>query len=164
MAPKTETTKNEAPVAVPPIPAIAPVAPTAAKATDAKSNSRVEPELTPINSSLTMPTPPRGGRRGSVSLFPFDALQVGQSFGVKNKTLSQMQGVISNQNKKGRTPKLDENGNKVMKMITAQDGAGNEVQVPGSEVETVEGKRFFGIECDPANDPDGAAVRVWRQK
>lgn len=161
MAPKTETTKNEA--AVPPMPAVARAA-TAPKVTDADSGKRVEPELTPITSDIPMPTPPRGGRRGSVSLFPFDALQVGQSFGVKNKTLQQMQGVISNQNKKGRTPKLDENGNKVMKMTTAKNAEGQEIQVPTNEPETVEGKRFFGIECDPKTDPEGATVRVFRQK
>lgn len=145
----------------PPAPAPAPAPQAAAAKPETK---RVEPQITGINTSLKMPEPPKAGRRGSKTLFPFDDLEVGTSFGVKNKTLEQMQSIISNQNKKSRVEKRDEAGNIVYKTKSAKAADGSEIQVPTDEPETVEGKRFFGIACDPKTDPEGAQVRVWRQK
>lgn len=124
---------------------------------------RVTPELTEINSTLQMPEPPRNSA-GAKTPYPFDKLEVGTSFGVKNKTLAQLASIISNQNRKHRIEKRDDAGGIVYKTTTAKGADGTEQTVPTSEPEMEETKRFFGVEVDPKKDPDGAQVRVWRQK
>lgn len=124
---------------------------------------RVTPELTEISSDLTMPEPPRNSA-GAKTPYPFDKLQPGESFGVKNKTLSQMASIISNQNRKARVEKRDEAGGIVYKTTTAKGADGVERTVPTTEPEMEETRRFFGVEVDPKKDPQGAKVRVWRQK
>ena len=124
---------------------------------------RVEPEVIGVNATLTMPEPPKSGRRSNESAYPFAALEVGQSFGVKNKTAEQLSSAVSLQNKKARINKTDASGNVVMKTKPGTDANGNAIQVPTDTPETVEGKRFFVVACDPKKDPEGALARVWRQ-
>lgn len=142
--------------AKPKTPALATPAPVA--------GSRVAPELTAISTAVPMPEPTTS-RRGSKSPYPFDALTaVGMSFGIKNKTAKNMGSIISNQNRKAMVEKKDAEGNTVFKTNEMKDAEGNVTHVPTSEPEMVATKHFFAVDCDPKNDPDGASVRVFRDK
>lgn len=140
------------------------MADTKSKAGRKPGQSTVAPELTGISTAIEMPAPPARSNRGSKSAYPFDQLEVGASFGVKNKTREQMQSIVSNQNKKHRTEKRDEAGNVVYQTTEAKDVDGNVTHLPTDKPEMVDGKMFFAIEADPKKDPDGAKVRVFRNK
>ena len=160
MAPKTEAKTNENTEAT----GTEATAPKSGRNTAAATAApRIEPEVIGVNSTLTMPEPPKSGRRSNESAYPFGSLKVGESFGVKNKTAEQLSSAVSLANKKARTNKLDENGNVVMKTKPGTDANGNAIQVPTDTPETVEGKRFFVVACEPSKDPEGALARVWRQ-
>lgn len=123
---------------------------------------RVAPVLTAV--STTVPMPDRNANRGSKTSYPFEALTAaGMSFGVKNKTAKQLASIISNQNRKPGPTKRNPDGSIVYKTSDMTDAQGNVTKVPTSEPETMPGKQFFAIDCDPKTDPDGASVRVFRQ-
>lgn len=103
-----------------------------------KAKSRVAPIFTPVSSSVPMPV--RFNNRGSKSAYDFSALEVGQSFGIKNKTAKSCASLVSNANKKHRLSKIDDEGKPT----------------------TVQLKSFFIVDCDPSTDPDGASVRIFR--
>lgn len=125
---------------------------------------RVAPELTAVSTAVAMPEQPPT-RRGSKSPYPFDALtEVGMSFGIKNKTAKNMGSIVSNQNRRNLTQAKDANGNPVFKTTEMKDGAGNVTHVPTEEPEMIATKHFFAVDCDPKTDPDGASVRVFRDK
>jgi hypothetical protein len=139
------------------------------KATTAKARTapgdRVAPVLTGINSSLSMPE--RINKRGSATSYPFADLAVGQSFGVKNKNAKQISSIVSNQNRKPGAPKVDASGAPVYKMVEVKDANGVVTgHIPSKDRETDEEnkKHFFAVDCDPKKDPEGASVRVWRDK
>lgn len=135
-----------------------------APATTTTAATRVAPELTAISTAVPMPEPTTS-RRGSKSPYPFDALTaVGMSFGIKNKTAKNMGSIISNQNRKAMVEKKDADGNTVFKTNEMKDAEGNVTRVPTTEPEMVATKHFFAVDCDPKNDPDGASVRVFRDK
>jgi len=137
-------------------------APVAAPTTTAATTSRVAPVLTGVSTGVPMPEQVTT-RRGSKSPYPFDALtEVGASFGIKNKTAKNMLSIVSNQNRKNRIAKIDENGNTVFKMTEMKDGDGNVTKVPTEKPEMVATKSFFAVDCDPKTDPDGASVRIFR--
>jgi len=50
-----------------------------------KSKTRIAPVIVGISTAVTMPVN-RSASRGSKSLYDFDALEVGQSIAIKNKT------------------------------------------------------------------------------
>lgn len=142
MAPKTQTAKVD-------------------DATDQKTETtRVAPLITTISKEIPMPE--KKGR-GSKSLYPFDDLEVGASFGVKNKTASGMASIVSNQNRLNRVVKKDENGNTVFKTKELKGADGTKTHVPTDKPEMIGTKRFVCSDVDPKTDPDGATVRVWRQ-
>jgi hypothetical protein len=151
----------EAPKA-PPIAPKAPAAPVAAKAAKAETTKRIAPELTTITSEVELPK--KVSKRGSKSLYPFEKLEVGQSFGVTNKTAAGMASIISNQNRKHRAEKQDENGNTVFEMKDLKGADGTVTQVPTDKPVMNVDKHFFASNCDPKKDPDGASVRVFRDK
>jgi hypothetical protein len=130
---------------------------TPAATTKAKNAPRVAPVITPISAALTMPE--RASNRGSKTIYPFEQLQVGQSFGVKNKKAENMTSIISNQNRK-TYPVKDASGAIVMKPIKDAAGA---VIGQSADPETFS-KRFFAVDVDAKKDPDGATVRVWREQ
>lgn len=121
---------------------------------------RVEPEITTISTAIPVPLKTR---RGAKSMYPFDDLQPGASFGVKNKTAASMSSIVSSNNRRNLEPKKDENGNVIYKMKKIKGADGTEMSVPTDKPETVEMKRFVCADVDPKTDPDGASVRVWRQ-
>ncbi|HRQ13073.1 MAG TPA: hypothetical protein PK205_07190 [Promineifilum sp.] len=140
----------------------------AAAKTDGKSRiakaaaaPRVAPQLTTISAAVAMPDRrSRGGR----SLYPFESLAVGQSFGVKNKTAKQIASVVSAANRRGLAPKRDANGAIVYKMQTIKTADGTEKQVPSQEPETFRQSHYIVADVDPKADPDGASARVWRDQ
>lgn len=138
-------------------PATAPAA-----ASDETTTKRVAPDLTAISSAVEMPK--KVSNRGSKSLYPFDKLEVGQSFGVKNKTAAGMASIISNQNRKHREEKKDEAGNTVFETKELKGADGTVTEVPTDKPVMIVNKHFFANDCDPATDPDGASVRVFRDK
>lgn len=121
---------------------------------------RVDPETTPITS--TVPMPEKQSRRGSVSKYAFADLEVGQSFGVKNKTAAGMASIVSNQNRKHKTPKLNEAGGVIYKTTIMIGADGQKTEVPTEKPEMNILKHFFANDCDPAKDPEGATVRIFR--
>jgi hypothetical protein len=133
-------------------------------ATGAGSKPRVEPQITGVSTAVPMPT--RTNKRGSKSSYPFESLAaVGASFGVKNKTAANLASIVSNQNRKSVEPKKDEAGNVIYKMAPLKDANGAIVgQTPTTEAETVQLRHFFAVDVDAKTDPDGASVRVFRDK
>ena len=133
--------------------------PAAAPATPA-GNKRIVPDITAISTAVEMPE--RANNRGSKSLYPFNDLPVGGSFGVTNKTAAGMASIVSNQNRKHVAEVKDAEGNAVFKTQELKGADGAVTVVPTNEVETERTKHFFAQDCDPAKDPDGATVRVFR--
>lgn len=127
---------------------------------------RVAPIIAAIRADIAIPAA-KSINRGSKSPFPFDALEVGQSFGVGNKTAKQMSSIVSNQNraKGNQTPRKDATGAIVMKMRDLTDAGGAVIgKVPTSEPETDWIKEFRAFDVDAKTDPDNASVRVFRIK
>lgn len=116
----------------------------AEKIAKAASAPRVAPIIGTISSAVAMPE--RTNRNGK-AVYPFDALSVGQSFSVVNKTAKQLASVVSAANRRARVNKV-ENG-----ILVLNDK---------NEPVKVAGKHFFARDTDPKTDPDGASVRVWR--
>lgn len=134
---------------------------TTTTAAPAKTGARVAPEITTITANVPVP---EKTRRGAKSLYPFDELEIGASFGVKNKTASNMASIVSNQNRRAMEVKKDETGAVVYKTKELKGADGTVTNVPTDEPEMVETKRFICADVDPKTDPAGASVRVWRQK
>lgn len=81
----------------------------AEKATDTKTTTktRIEPEVAtgPVPTDFTLPPKSSGG--GSKSKYPFDDLEVGQFFSVKNKDRRAMAAPVSTANKRHRAKAAD---------------------------------------------------------
>lgn len=117
---------------------------------------RVAPVLTAISAAVAIPDrPARNGR----TVYPFDMLSKGQSFGVANKTAKQLASIVSAANKRNRRPKRDTANNIIFKMKKNDAG----VLVTTNEPETVFDKYFIVLDVDPKSDPDKATARVWRR-
>jgi len=134
-------------------------------ASTTKPGDRVAPVLTAISANIPMPDR-SNSKRGSTTSYPFASLEVGQSFGVKNKTQKQLSSIVSNQNRKPGPPMVDANGQPVFVMQEVRD-ANNVVtgHIPTKERATDDSKKkkFFALDVDAKTDPDGASVRVWRE-
>lgn len=139
-------------------------APAAAKGKPGrKPGPVIAPEITAVSSAVPMPPRPTAGR-AQKSIYPFDLLEVGGSFGVKNKTAEQLGSVVSNQNKRARVPQRDTLGNIVYEMTDATGPTGESMKVPTANPVLIDGKTYFVVNVDPATDPDGATARVFRDK
>lgn len=127
--------------------------------------------VTGVVTGLTMPKVE--SKRGIASVYPFDKLEVGACFGVKNKTAKQLSAVISNAHRRFRVNKTDGEGNVVYKMQEIKDAQGNVTgRVPTQEPEQVPGRHFFAVDVtkeiaeqikDNA-DLKGSTALVWRDK
>lgn len=94
-------------------------------------------------------TRPGGGARGSKSLYPFDDLEIGKAFAVMNKDARSMSSIVSNQNRKHRTPVLNADGTPQYHTNEASDGNGGTIQVPDtSKPKTTQTKKFFAVDVD----------------
>jgi hypothetical protein len=127
------------------------------------TGKRVPPQLTAATAAVVMPVVSLN--KTTKSIYPFDALtEIGMSFGVIGKSAKQLASVVSNQNKLRRVPKTDENGQIVYTTREMKGPDGTVTKVPTTEPELVPGKVYFAHDCDPKADPDGASVRIFRQK
>jgi len=133
----------------------------AAKAAEAKRAYEAA-QLTGISADVPMPTNAGKSNRGGRSLYPFDELEVGQSFGVKNKTQKQLASTVSGANKRHRVEVKDANGQTVFKTQDVKQADGTIVKQPTLDPQTAPGRIFVAADVDPKTDPDGASVRVWR--
>ena len=115
--------------------------PVAAATTTVAGKTRELPVITAVSTAI--PIPQRSAYRGSKSSYDFSILAVvGASFGVKNKTLKQINPIVNRENKRNCTEVLDPtNPGKTIKMYSA---------------------RYEAFEVDATTDPDGAKVRVFR--
>lgn len=136
-----------------------PKTPTTPKAPAAKAEDN---GITNVTSNVPMPE--ITSKRGSKSKYPFEQLtEVGMSFGVKGKTAASLASVVSGQNRKHKSEKKDADGNTVYKTLTQTNQDGSKVEIPDtSKPEMVFAKKFYAVDCDPAKDPDGANVRIFR--
>lgn len=121
---------------------------------------RVAPEITTV--SVAVKAPERKTRGNKVA-YPFDALPIGGSFGIKNKTAKQIASVVSGANKKALVPKRDANG-VVFKVNEVKGVDGEVTRTLSNEPVMVRTKKFFALDVDAKTDPDGATVRVWREE
>lgn len=160
--PKTKATDAAATKAtvVPPQPAVVPPQPVAT-ATDAKRGYE-SAQLTGISADVPMPANAGKTNRGGRSLYPFDDLEVGQSFGVRNKTQKQLASTVSGATKRHRVEVKDAAGNVVFKTTDVKQADGTIVKQPTLDPQTQPGRIFVSADVDPKTDPDGASVRVWR--
>lgn len=131
----------------------APAAGTPAKAPERK--------ILGINTSLTMPV--RSSNRGSKSKYPFDSVEVGKSIGVIGGNAASMASTISGANRRFMEDKKDADGNVVRKFIDVK-GADGSVTKTDAGPERVSTRHFFAVDVDPKSDPEGATVRIWRDK
>lgn len=160
--------KSPAPAPVPtPVPAGSPSpVPTPALAVD-NGGSGVATEtkdapFTSVVSDIPMPEKrPNLGNRGGRSIYPFDTMEPGQSFGVVGKTLKNIASTVASANKRFAKPdKLvaDNNPDGTPKMVEATVNGVKQL-VPAKRPE----RKFVAMAVDAATDPQGASVRVWRQ-
>lgn len=103
--------------------------------------TREIPVITAVSTAI--PIPERSNRRGSKSAYDFSVLTaVGTSFGVKNKTIKQVNPIVHRENKRNCTETADPTQ-------------------PGKTIKTYKA-RYEAFEVDPKTDPDNAKVRVFR--
>lgn len=101
---------------------------------------RIAPELATVRSDIAIPLKRRGGMAGH---YNFDSLVVvGASFGIKNKTASQLSSIVSKENRRHVSEMADPLN-------------------PEKKVKTY-AKKFDVFDVDSSTDPDGAKCRVFR--
>lgn len=116
---------------------------------------------------VDIPVPTHRSARGSKSIYPFDDLPVNGSFGVHGRTAKQMASIVSNANRaaKNQQPKKDENGNVIFKTREVKDATTGVISHENTnEFVTENIKNFFAVDVNPAEDADGASVRIFRDK
>jgi hypothetical protein len=103
---------------------------------------------------------------GSKSPFPWDALEIGQSFPVMNKTPKQMSSIVSNQNRKDSNfrQKVDGEGKPIFKTVPVLDGEGKEVAGMTKQEPEMEQIKIFVVGEYKANPKAKAETRVWRKQ
>lgn len=136
---------------------------------------RVAPVITGVLAATAVPMPERVVNRGSKTNYPFDSLaNVGDSFGVVNKTAANLQPIVATQNRKPGAIKKDANGLPIVKGyldVEMKDAAGTVIgKMPGNanngaeiDYDRLPQKKYFALDVDAKTDPQGASVRVWRE-
>lgn len=137
----------------------------ATEATEAAAPKAAAFTILSINTAVAMPEN-ISKRRGSQTKFPFADLPVGGSFGLIGRNAKSLSSIVSAQNrhKDNQAPKLDANGAPVFKTTEVVNQDGTKSKIPTTEIETVWIKEFVAVDTDPATDPEGATVRVFRRK
>jgi hypothetical protein len=121
------------------------------------------PEITTVSSAVTMPV--KVSNRGSATAYPFAALTtVGMSFGIKNRSRKNMTSIVSNANRKALVPANNADGSPKFKTKELTGGDGTKTVVPTDEREMVASAHYVAVDVDAKTDPDGASVRVFRDK
>lgn len=146
------------PVTVPPAPEG--TLPVTAPVTATTGPKRVPPVIGAIRTDIPIPAKSIVTGRTGMSLYPFDKLEIGQSFGV-NKTAKEIASTVSSANKRNRIERKDANGVTVMVKTDIKDANGvvtSTVNTP----EMVPAKMFAVYAVDPKTDPDNATARIFR--
>jgi hypothetical protein len=117
----------------------------------------------PITADIPLPEkrPSTGSLRGAKSIYPFETLEIGQSFGISDKTWKNVSSTVASANARYAEPdKLvaltNADGSPKMLKVPLGNGQEAEVQAKGPA------RQFWGCAVDPKSDPHGASVRVWR--
>ncbi len=138
---------------------------TPAKAGAPKAEDRVAPIFTTVRTDIPLPTGAKRGAKSELAV-KLEALEVGGSIGLTNKTKKQISSTISKVNNaaSNQAQKKDASGNPLTKNGDAiKDATGNIVghsQVPDTE----KVKEFVAYDTDAKTDPDKATVRIFRVK
>jgi hypothetical protein len=135
-----------------------------AKAKEKSNKPRIVAEVTAISSSVPMPSTSRVS--GNKTPYPFAALEVGASFGIKNKGKNALASIVSNQNRNKSNMRQAKNadGTPAFEQIEMKDANGAVVGYTNGAAKMERMKEFFIIDTDPNSDPDGASCRVFRRK
>lgn len=145
-------------------PAAATDKPAAKKAGAPKADERVAASFTGVRTDIPMPAAKRSNSEFDKKIAE---LEVGASFGLTNKTKEQMSSRLSkvHNHKDNQRPAVNADG-------TPKTVAGKPIVDPATGAVTgVEQtpvfekvKEFVMHNVDPKTDPDGATVRIWRNK
>ena len=109
------------------------------------STPRVAPIVGAVG-TVELPTPTRSG--GVESAYPFASLEVGQSFGVKNKDKAAISSSISAQNRKHKKELTDDAGN----VTTAQTKHFVAVEIDAALAKTLKGTHLEGFKVAVKRD------------
>lgn len=150
--------------AVPPVPAAPVEAGVSAPVVTKTKEPRIPPVLTKISDAVPMPENIGKRGRGGNSIYPFEKLEVGLSFGIANKTAKAIASVINGANKRFEVDAVDAAGNAVFKTQEVKQADGSVTVIQTLEREKMPGRVFIAADVDPKTDPDGASVRVWRKQ
>ena len=133
-----------------------------------KAADRVAPEFTPARTDIAKPqTASAGGKRRSAIAVAMEAMEINTSIGIKNKTRAQVSTQVSkfNNHKDNLRIVKGEDGSPIMvDGADIKDKDGNTVGKGAPVPKTERIKEFSLAEVDPATDPDGAQVRIFRDK
>jgi len=136
----------------------APPAPPAPTAGTPAAAPKVKAEVLGIVSDIAKPE-----AAASKSSYPFDQLEVGQSFGVKGKDKKAFNSIIYMAHKRHSVEVKDEAGNVVTKVkITKGKNGAPDTRETVPVLNRL--REFEAFDVDPAVDPQGATVRIFRNK
>lgn len=151
-----------APVAAPVTPAPAPAAPAPAAPEAAKKETKAKAEVLAIRKDI-----PKPAAAPSKSAYPFDELEVGESFGVKNRDKASFNSIIYQAHTRHSVKVLDANGAEVfeVKDVASKDkNTGAIIKTPTRLNKMLRTREFEAFDVDPTKDEDGASVRIFRNK
>lgn len=140
----TNAPKTDAPPAPPVAGSNAPVA------------AAIKPEVKPIRTGVERPA--NAKKAGAKSKYDFDSLEVDGSFGVIGKTAASFNSIIYTAEQRFAVDVLGDNGQPKTRVKKLKGGA---TEVVNQKAKT---REFSAYDVDPATDPDGATVRVFRDK
>ncbi len=116
-----------------------------------KSTTKAAAPAASVTEAVKFELPAPKTNRGQGSIYKFDSLtEVGQSFGVKGKTLKQVSSAISAANRKGKAAVEDKDGNPTYETKAMPSGPNGELtQVPDtSKPITKVVRKFRAVEVD----------------
>lgn len=135
--------------AVPPAPPAAPAAKTADK-----------PKAVVLGVTTAIARPENTS--ASRSNYPFDTMDVDASFGVKNRDKASFNSIIYQAHKRHEIEVLGPDGKpEMIRKKTSKKGEPDAFEMVAKTVRT---REFEAFDVDPAADPEGASVRIFRNK
>jgi hypothetical protein len=117
-----------------------------------------EPEVKVLGIRTDIARPEGARKSGAKSKYDFDALEVGQSFGVIGKTAKSFNSIIYAAEQRLGEKVKNPDGTEKMRVKKNKDGSTELV----NEINKV--REFTAYDVDPKTDPEGATVRVFRDK
>lgn len=136
----------------------------AKKAGAPKAGDRVVPVFTTVRTDVKPPVAAKRGAKSELAV-KLEELPVGGSIGIQNKTKKQISSTISKVNNAtaNQQQKKAEDGSLVTRPEEIRDATG--AVVGHKNVPVMERiKEFEAFDVDKKSDPDGATVRIFRNK